>query len=130
MPEDELGVLLEDTTEDLQRLANVCRSRDLPLLVVLIPDQLQIDESLQRTLGLDPATADLDRPSRRLAEVVEGLGLPCLDLLPALRTGQDGPYYKPNDTHWNIAGNRLAAREIAVFVLRETAGREPSPAAP
>jgi hypothetical protein len=26
--------------------------------------------------------------------------------------------YKPRDTHWNLAGNRLAATAIAVF-LRE-----------
>jgi hypothetical protein len=40
-----------------------------------------------------------------------------VDLLPAFRSAaRTTRLYKPRDTHWNIAGNRLAAREIAAAV--------------
>ena len=45
--------------------------------------------------------------------------IPFLDLLPAfVEAGQRTRLYKPRDTHWNLAGNRLAAEVIAP-IMRE-----------
>lgn len=43
--------------------------------------------------------------------------VPCLDLLPVLRACPG--CYAPRDTHWNVAGNQLAAREIAAWLRRQ-----------
>ena len=42
--------------------------------------------------------------------------VPCLNFLPAFRQLPDT--YAPHDTHWNVAGNHLAAREIAAFLVK------------
>jgi hypothetical protein len=61
----------------------------------------------------------MDQPNRALAAELAHDGIPMLDLLPVFRAGTEtGRLYKPQDTHWNIAGNELAARQIAAFVRR------------
>ncbi|MBY0278934.1 hypothetical protein K2Z84_26685, partial [Candidatus Binatia bacterium] len=46
--------------------------------------------------------------------------VPALDLLPASRRASAaGPLYRPRNTHWNGAGNRLAAAELARFLVAE-----------
>jgi len=55
--------------------------------------------------------------------VGRGLGVPFLDLTPALRRADHGvlggPYYV-YDGHWNAHGHRVAAEEVGRF-LRERA---------
>ena len=56
---------------------------------------------------------DLERPNRALREALDEDGVPYLDLLPAfVEAARLDRLYKPNDSHWNLAGNRLAADEI------------------
>jgi hypothetical protein len=45
-------------------------------------------------------------------------GIRSLDLLPAFRNSSAARLYKPRDSHWNIAGNRLAAEAIAPEIAR------------
>lgn len=57
-----------------------------------------------------------------LSGLCADLGLPCLDLTPALRTEAArllprGEFvFWPDDTHWNAAGIRAAARALAPFL--------------
>lgn len=57
-----------------------------------------------------------------LSGLCADLGLPCLDLTPALRTEAtrllpSGEFvFWPDDTHWNAAGIRAAARALAPFL--------------
>ncbi|MCP5117488.1 MAG: hypothetical protein GY953_42235, partial [bacterium] len=63
---------------------------------------------------------DRDLPNRRLASYCRDTGIACLDLLEPLRRAEaDGATYKPQDTHWNRRGNRVAAREIAGWLRPE-----------
>jgi hypothetical protein len=55
---------------------------------------------------------DFDQPNRLLTDALRAAGVRVLDLLPAFRSGAER-LYKPQDTHWNLAGNRLAAATIA-----------------
>jgi hypothetical protein len=91
-----------------------CRGRGVPAAFVLIPDELQVNPHvLARAVadaGADAADVDVGLPQRRLAEFCAGRGVACLDLLPVL--AGDGDAYAPQDTHWNVRGNRLAAEAI------------------
>lgn len=99
---------------------------DVPLLVMLIPDEFQVEDELWQAVLAHPfAQPDLDRdlPQHEIGAWLARRGVPCLDLLPILRARPrlpDGKYhlYKLRDTHWNRWGNEVAGRALAEF-LRE-----------
>lgn len=87
------------------------------LRVVIIPDEYQVNPRLLPELpgGAEAAAAyDVDQPSRRLREFLDGEGIPYLDLLEPLREAEaQARTYIPNNTHWNARGNRVAAEALA-----------------
>jgi hypothetical protein len=103
---------------DLDRLVRACRARRVPLAVVLIPDEFQVNDTVLAealaVAGVGRDRLDLEGPQRRLAAFFAERDVPCLDLLPAFRAVPDT--YAPRDTHWNVAGNHLAARQIAPWL--------------
>src|SRR5205085_1112699 len=84
-----LGALIDD-----------CRRHGVPLAVVLIPDEFQVNPTvLEQAItdaGVSPAAVDLDLPQRRLAAFCAAHQVPCLDLLPHFRGVADT--YAPHDT--------------------------------
>lgn len=93
-------------------------------VMVVLPDQCQVDTRLcsevMENYGLNPNDFDLGLPQRYLKEDCALRGIPCLDLLPAFREqGEKGGLYRFRDTHWNEAGNRLAAQCILDFLLSQ-----------
>ncbi|MEX2207666.1 MAG: hypothetical protein WEF50_15680 [Myxococcota bacterium] len=96
------------------------------LRLVIIPDEYQVNpELLPELLGSAEAAAayDVEQPSRRLREFLDGDRIPYLDLLEPLRAAEaDGRTYIPNNTHWNARGNRVAAEAISRW-LGEERGR-------
>ena len=99
----------------LSVLAELHETIGAKLRVVIIPDEFQVNDSLWTALVGDAAADyDRERPQRTLAAFFSERGVPCLDLLPALRRAErGGRTYKPRDTHWNARGNRVAADELA-----------------
>jgi hypothetical protein len=99
----------------LADLVTECRSHGVPLAVVLIPDEFQVNPAVLRNAladaGLGDSTIDLNLPQRRLAEFFRARAVPCLDLLPAFGRALD--LYAPCDTHWNIRGNHRAADQVS-----------------
>ena len=62
---------------------------------------------------------DFTQPNRRLAAALTEAGVSFVDLLPAFaEQARTERLYKPQDTHWNIAGNRVAAAALTAFVRR------------
>lgn len=114
--------LFADTRELLIRLHRSVRARGARLLLVLVPDEFQVsDQVLARVVeryDVDPDLLDLTLPQRRLKQLCEAEGFPCLDLLPVLRAAPER-VYRVRDTHWSLAGNRRAARAIAEALERE-----------
>ena len=106
---------------DLETLASGCRNHGVPLALVLIPDECQVnDEALTAALRIaDLARTELDLglPQRRLREFCEARAMPCLDLRTAFTGAADA--YTTRDTHWNVKGNHLGADAIAAWI-RET----------
>jgi hypothetical protein len=76
----------------------------------------------------EPGELDIEEPQRRLRDWCEGKGVPCLDLLPFFQVTTDA--YAPCDTHWNVHGNRIAAREIAGWLPTQVRSVSPQPPIP
>lgn len=116
---ERLGRSVDAAMTYLKKIQALCKERGAQLVVVLIPDELQINRELQKQVRakLYPHLADDDwdmtRPNRILAARLSEAGIDTIDLYDSFATaGAQKPLYKPRDTHWNIAGNRLAAAVI------------------
>jgi len=105
----------------MDRMIEACRQRRVPLAFVLIPDEFQVNPAVLAVAieraGRTASDVDLDLPQRRLAGFLADRSIPCLDLLPALR--RSTATYAPRDTHWNMRGNHLAAREISTWLAAQ-----------
>ena len=118
----EFSELLKDTIFYLTEIRNVCRNRTIKFVIVIIPDELQVNPALQSEIKkrfyADSVTDALDfqLPNRALASELKSLGIPYLDLLPYFSTGSIQRFYRLRDTHWNIAGNKQAASVIGAYV--------------
>ncbi|MFM6190791.1 MAG: SGNH/GDSL hydrolase family protein [Planktothrix sp.] len=110
---------VEDAVQDLLKIKQICDSQNIPLTVVIIPDEVQVNSQLQQQVKNafdpnDPNLLDFELPNRMLTEQLQQANIDYLDLLPSFKVAsQQTRLYKPNDTHWNIAGNRLAAELIS-----------------
>jgi hypothetical protein len=86
--------------------------------VILIPDELQINDVLQAEIRktyspeLDKDQWDITLPNTILSGRLNDLGIHYIDLYPYFERQSRRQLYRPRDTHWNIAGNRLAANII------------------
>ncbi len=106
----------------MDEIDRICGFRNIRVLFVLIPDELQIDAGLQRAViqkGKVPAREmEFSLPNRMLALELEKTGIAYVDLLePFRRVSAHTRLYKLYDTHWNIAGNRLAAESIYRYMV-------------
>ncbi len=110
---------LRSATHYLKQISHICAIRGIGVTVIIIPDELQVSPDLQQQLtreymGLKPAIEwDWAQPSRLLAEELTRQEIDFIDLYEAFLNGsQEQRLYKLRDTHWNIAGNELAAQKI------------------
>lgn len=99
----------------LDALVSACRQRGVPVAFVLIPDEFQVNDTVRmqalRDAGVRSDAVDLDLPQRRLRTFCSDREVPCLDLREVFASVPGT--YAPRDTHWNVRGNRLAARHLA-----------------
>ena len=98
-----------------------CDARDVKLVIALFPDQLQVDTQLMDKIiaeyKLAPDSIDLSFPNQLLSQFLEKNHINCLDMLPEfMNQGRSTALYRVNDTHWNEAGNKLAAKMILSFL--------------
>jgi SGNH hydrolase-like domain, acetyltransferase AlgX len=122
---------LANTMEHLGSIKKICDLHGIRLAVVLIPDEVQVDRALQRLViaasALGDSALDFDLPNALLRDRLAKLGIDHLDLLQPFRDATErGRLYRRNDTHWNIAGNRLASELIFDHLrpqLQSIAGR-------
>ena len=101
------------------------------LLLVLIPDEFQVNDALWNTvreasardLGVPPARYRRDYPQQRIGRWAVERSVRVLDLLPALRDAErEARTYHLRDTHWNAHGNRVAGHELARALAEGEAG--------
>jgi hypothetical protein len=110
----------------ISEIKQLCDSRNIGLTIVLIPDELQVSQPLQAQViaasgfaraSLEfpqpPASYDFALPNRLLRAKFDELKIDYIDLITQFSAKSlDKRLYRPNDSHWNIAGNELAARLI------------------
>lgn len=108
----------------LAALVERIRADGASVVLVLAPSRLQVHpEELERAVaasGLPRDAIDPDLPRTEVAAVAERVGVPLIDLTPELRRAAGeggGRLYRPNDTHWGLRGNAIAAAELAMQLL-------------
>jgi len=114
----------------LDEIRRVAEGSGTRYVLVIHPDQTQIDEALRRELvtsfGMREQDFDFDLPQQVVLEYCAARRVTCLDLLPTFRAhAQTGDLYLPRDTHYNEAGRRLAAAAIRDFLAGHAIGPEP-----
>lgn len=117
------AVRLERVMRVLRELDAQVRRSGARLVVMMMPDEYQVHADVAalaaRAEGRALDAYDLDRPQRELGLALRNEGIDALDLLPAFRDrGTAERLYVPRDTHWNRAGHRLAAEQLAAHLER------------
>ncbi len=108
--------------DSLSRMRSLLAARGIRFLVAVYPDQAQVDPGVRaefvRRLGLDARDWQWDRPQQLLERFCADHGIEFFDLAPIFadhcRRGED--LYIQSDTHWNTAGNRLAAAILQTYL--------------
>jgi hypothetical protein len=112
----------------LDAIAGECRRRQVPVALVLIPDEFQVNPAVlaeaRQAAEIGEDELNLPGPQRRLCAFAAARELPCLDLLPNFTGNSD--MYAERDTHWNVQGNRLAADHIAAWLRQQKLIPSPS----
>lgn len=121
----ETGFLTAGDLEPLHRvLLEMKRAAGpIPLCVMLIPDEFQIEDGVwEMVRDSEPERQlDRDRPQKLILPWLEANGIPCLDLTPILRGVEpleDGQrhLFHLRDTHFNARGNRVVGEALAKFL--------------
>jgi hypothetical protein len=110
--------LIESNILEMKRRADMLGAT---LIVVIIPDEMQVNTTLLNNLkNLAPtSTYDIHQPQRVLGKFFEENGIDYVDLLQYFETENDAvKYYQPNDSHFNSIGNKRVA-EILMPILHE-----------
>ncbi|MCK4410146.1 MAG: hypothetical protein KAW67_08675 [Candidatus Eisenbacteria sp.] len=119
--------LWEEAEGYLLEFDRLCREAEVPWILHLVPSEVQVDPEIRRlvleALSLPEEAYDFDAPQRRLHDFAEAHGITIADPLPQLRAehSRDDRLYIPNNTHWNVKGNRLAGEILAAAVEAELA---------
>jgi lysophospholipase L1-like esterase len=117
-PTEEVQLQWERTKRTLAEFKQVLDARHIRLLLVLLPDHVQIDAQLRREFlearGADQHLFDFTQPQRLLVEWSEENGVPVLDLLPIFQQSgtTQGKHYFETDLHMTESGHRLASEGI------------------
>jgi SGNH hydrolase-like domain, acetyltransferase AlgX len=113
----EFDSLAAQVVPELEKIKETCEANRSRLLVVLVPDEIQVNDSLKRAAM--PNTTRVDLPNRWIVDSLNRRNIPVIDLLAEFRERTKVEnLYKPRDTHLNIAGNRFAA-ELLFKLLKE-----------
>jgi hypothetical protein len=104
------------------KMKDWCDRRKIKLVIAILPDQFQVDKELREavlTRYKNPARKNLDLsyPNDLIMNFCRAHDIHCLDLLgPFQEMGKTRQLYALRDTHWNEAGNRLAADLIFQYL--------------
>ena len=103
----------------INRAKTLTEAKGIPLVIILIPDENQINRVMQDKLvpAAQRARYDFEMPQSMLRKEFARLGIRVFDLLPYFLSDKRCLYM--DDTHWTAEGHKLAAQRIANYVLRE-----------
>ncbi len=119
----ELKPAIDATDQALGRFVDLCGELGIEIVAVLMPSEVQIDPDRWHSsitgLGLDPAEYDPSVPTRVFQDLLARHDIPTLDLGPPFAAGlsRDPKLYFRFDRHWTVEGHKLAAEELAEFLV-------------
>ena len=94
-------------------------------LFLLIPGSYQVDEAefnrFQKMFKIDPASIDLDQPSRLITQEFSARGLTVLDSTGTLRAATlsgNADLYGRIDNHFSAEGHEVVARYLTEFLAQ------------
>ena len=108
----------------LSSINDICKKEHIEFVVVIIPDELQMDRVLQNEVidiyypKLNKSEWNITLPNTMLSDRLQKLGVKYIDLYSSFSTKSAERLYRVRDTHWNIAGNQLAANIIKEHIVR------------
>ena len=105
---------IEFIFQSLREMRDILKARGIPLLVAIFPDEFQVEDQLSSAVinkfNLDRNDYDLELMQKDLRAFLESENIPYVDMLERFReAGKRESLYLLRDTHWNSAGNHLAA---------------------
>lgn len=112
-------------------IAQAAGGHRVPALFLLIPSPFEVDSldlrAFMRGFHIDPATVDVDQPTRLVEASLRGHGLAVLPLLADFRDVQKGgvKLYGSVDRHLTPAGNRELERVVEPAAAERLGGPRP-----
>jgi hypothetical protein len=113
----------KSTVSYIETMRDLCHRQQCDVVVVAIPDEMQVNGDLRKTVMSEVDTVrpdewDFSLPNRLLASELQALNVTFIDLLDAFKTASEEGrrLYRMQDSHWNIAGNRLAAEVLSTHL--------------
>ena len=109
-------------------MRDLLTEKDIQFIVAAYPDEFQVDTALQQAaidyFHFDPAKYQWNRAQGLLWQFCTEHQIEYYDMLPVFQEAhqQGQQLYLPNDSHWNEAGNELAAQylfDVLVWKARE-----------
>jgi hypothetical protein len=99
--------------DEIKRIKELADQKALPLVIALLPDEKQINKTLQKKIIPDSQMNlyDFSMPQSMLIKMFDELGIKTVDLLPAFLKSTDCLYM--NDMHFSPEGHSVAAATIA-----------------
>jgi hypothetical protein len=102
-------------SEVLLKMKAWCDQRQIKLVIAILPEQFQVDQALRDAVltkynHIAAENLDLSYPDNLIVNFCRTQNIHCLDMLGQFQEqGKTRQLYSLNDSHWNEAGNRLAA---------------------
>ena len=98
----------------IEEMDALLKSRNIRLVVAIYPDEFQVNEPLLKAVfekyKLKPEDYDLKFAQNLLKQFLDSKGIPSIDFLDRFHAeGKKKDLYVLRDSHWNAAGNQLAA---------------------
>jgi hypothetical protein len=120
------------TARFLREMGDTCRAHGIACAVVLLPtkERVYADAALRRPdlkhgVALQALVADEAAAVSTLVAELDAIGLPYVDMLPALQTTRpDGVFGTSQDIHPNAAGYGVIADEVAKAMAEWDAAAE------
>ena len=113
---DEFHTYEDFVFDNLLAMRDLLAEEDVQFMIVAYPDSFQVDQSLLKVVinhyQVDTSNYQLDRPQGLLWKFSQENNIEFYDMLSTFQeASQQGQrLYIHNDSHWNNAGNELAAQ--------------------
>jgi hypothetical protein len=118
----------------LSKINSICKHERIKFIVVVAPDEIQINDTLRQEVIKDYYSKSRNKwdntlPIAVLTGGLSKLGITYINLYPYFKEKSGERLYKPQDSHWNIAGNKLAAgimqKNIAKLLNKSASKSQP-----